>query len=73
MCMSVLIPPRQECTAAGYLNNGYSQPGLAGGSGISPNGWLFNICEQPERCSVLDGYDPGNGLAVWFTRLWQAS
>ena len=58
---------------AGYLDNGFSEPGLAGGSGISPNGWLFNICLQPERCSVLDSYDPGNGLAVWFTRIWQAS
>ena len=32
---------------------------------------MFDICLQPERCSVLDSYDRGNGLALWFTRLWQ--
>ncbi|KAK9802916.1 hypothetical protein WJX73_006542 [Symbiochloris irregularis] len=55
----------------GYLENGTSGPGISGGSAISPNGWLFNICLEPERCQVLEGYDAQNGIALWFVRLWQ--
>ena len=32
---------------------------------------MFDICLEPERCSVLDSYDAGDGLALWFVRLWQ--
>ena len=55
----------------GYLANGSSGPGLSGGSAISPNGWIFNICQEQQRCAVLAGYDAGNGIALWFNRLWQ--
>eukprot|EP00884_Botryococcus_braunii_P020798 jgi/Botrbrau1/7401/Bobra.0112s0002.1 len=55
----------------GYLNDGISGPGISGGSAISPNGWIFNICLEPERCKVLESYDPDNGIAPWFVRLWE--
>lgn len=51
----------------GYQNGGVSGPGKAGGSAISPKGWLFDICDDPERCIK----DPTFGLSVWFRRLWQ--
>jgi hypothetical protein len=57
--------------STGYMNDGESGPGISGGSGISPNGWLFNICKEPERCSSIKQYDAGNGMAVWFVRLWE--
>ena len=53
----------------GYNNSGASGPGLSGGSAISPNGWIFDVC-QDNRCAVLDGYDPGYGIALWFLQLW---
>jgi hypothetical protein len=51
----------------GFNNNGTSGPGISGGSAISPEGWRFNICANPERCRV----DPSDGLSHWFRRLWQ--
>lgn len=51
----------------GYLDEGCSGPGVAGGSAISPEGWRFNICEDAERCVV----EPGDGLSQWYRRLWQ--
>lgn len=54
----------------GYKNGGAST-GASGGSGISPNGWLFSICtREPARCRALDGYDKGNGFAPWFDALF---
>ena len=54
----------------GYQTGGAST-GASGGSGMSPNGWLFSICiKEPERCRVLDGYDKGNGFSVWYVRLF---
>ena len=55
----------------GYQDNGVSGPGRSGGSAISPNGWIFDICVQPERCASEASYDAGDGIAVWFVRLWQ--
>ena len=52
----------------GYQNGGASGPGKAGGSAISPAGWLFDICDDPGRC--ID--DPTFGLSIWFRQLWQA-
>ena len=61
----------QSCVARypieGYQNGGVSGPGKSGGSAISPNGWLFDICDNPERCLK----DPTFGLSVWFRRLYQ--
>ena len=53
--------------------DGINGPGESGGSGISPNGWLFSICAEKttKRCSALEGYDPGNGLANWVRDLWE--
>uniref|UniRef100_A0A383WL78 Uncharacterized protein n=1 Tax=Tetradesmus obliquus TaxID=3088 RepID=A0A383WL78_TETOB len=42
----------------GYQAGGASN-GSSGGSAISPEGWLFNICAEPHRCKI----DPLNGLA----------
>ena len=50
----------------GYEQNGKSAPGIAGGSAISPNGWRFLICEDPERCLA----EPDDGVSFWFRRLW---
>lgn len=50
----------------GYENGGVSN-GTSGGSAISPEGWSFSICEQPERCT----YDPIQGIALWYRRMWQ--
>lgn len=44
--------------AAGYQAAGNSN-GSSGGSAISPEGWLFNICLDRQRCKI----DPMNGLA----------
>ena len=57
----------------GYNSSGLSGPGLSGGSAISPNGWLFDICLEAQRCSILDSYDANYGIAPWFTRLWQVT
>jgi hypothetical protein len=43
---------------AGYQAGGRSN-GTSGGSAISPEGWLFNICLDRQRCKI----DPVNGLA----------
>lgn len=48
----------------GYLDDGVSN-GLSGGSAISPEGWRFNICIEPERCQV----DPSDGVSRWFQAL----
>jgi hypothetical protein len=42
-------------------------PGKSGGSAISPNGWRFNVCDDPGRCLV----EPADGTSQWFRRLWQ--
>ena len=52
----------------GYENNGQSN-GTSGGSGISPSGWLFNICNETSRCD----HQPAFPLAQYFLRLWEAS
>lgn len=36
--------------------------GQSGGSAISPEGWRFMICAEPERCIV----DPTDGLSPWY-------
>ena len=51
----------------GYLDNGRSGPSGSGGSAISPEGWRFNICDDPGRCRV----QPDDGTSQWFRRLWQ--
>ena len=50
----------------GFENNGISN-GSSGGSAISPEGWLFNICNETSRCS----HAPNFPLATWFIRLWE--
>ncbi len=35
----------------------------------APQGWLFNICDDPQRCVS----DPTLGLSVWFRQLWRVS
>lgn len=50
----------------GYKDNGRSGPGVAGGGSISPNGWRFLICEDPDRCLV----EPTDGVSMWFRRMW---
>ena len=56
----------QRYPIEGYQNGGMSGPGKAGGSAISPQGWLFNICDDQERCLN----DPTFGLSIWFRQLW---
>lgn len=51
----------------GYNNGGVSAPGKAGGSVVAPQGWLFDICDDQQRCLK----DPTFGLSVWFRQLWQ--
>ncbi|GAB4821724.1 hypothetical protein N2152v2_008770 [Parachlorella kessleri] len=58
--------PPWDFNVNGYQNGGVSN-GSSGGSAISPEGWSFNICEQPERCT----YDPVNGISVWYRSMWQ--
>ncbi|KAL6771033.1 hypothetical protein ACKKBF_B33660 [Auxenochlorella protothecoides x Auxenochlorella symbiontica] len=50
----------------GYKQGGKSGPGVAGGGSISPNGWRFLVCEDPERCLV----EPTDGVSTWFRRMW---
>lgn len=50
----------------GWNKQGQSGPGLSGGSAISPEGWRFNICEEPERCVV----DPTDGTSMWYRTMW---
>jgi len=58
-------------TCCGYPFEGYDSDGVStgvsGGSAISPEGWRFNICEDPERCLI----DPKDGVSIWYRRLWQ--
>jgi hypothetical protein len=51
----------------GYNDAGASGPGISGGSAISPNGWRFNICEDPERCV----WHASDGISIWFRALWR--
>ena len=51
----------------GYNNGGMSN-GTSGGSAISPEGWLFNICNETSRCA---DHAPAFPLAQWFLRLWE--
>lgn len=51
----------------GYWEEGVSGPGIAGGSAISPEGFRFLICEDPERCIA----DPTDGISFWYRRMWQ--
>ena len=51
----------------GWQNGGASGPGVSGGSAISVEGWRFNICDDPERCTV----EPGDGTSRWYRRMWQ--
>lgn len=51
------------------FENGGDSDGDSGGSAISPQGWLFNICNETSRCS----HQPAFPLASWFIRLWQVS
>ena len=59
--------PRHSYPVVGYNSGGVSGPGKSGGSAISPQGWLFDICDDPERCVI----DPTLGISVWFRQLWQ--
>ncbi|GMH37756.1 hypothetical protein BSKO_05629 [Bryopsis sp. KO-2023] len=45
----------------GFEDDGIST-GVSGGSAISPEGWRFNICLDPERCQI----DPIDGVSRWF-------
>ncbi|KAI8464000.1 MAG: coth protein-domain-containing protein [Monoraphidium minutum] len=49
----------------GYQSFGASN-GSSGGSAISPEGWRFNICNDPGRCRV----EPLDGVSQWYRRLW---
>lgn len=51
----------------GYWDEGASGPGVAGGSAISPAGFRFLICEDPERCIA----DPTDGISFWYRRMWK--
>eukprot|EP00877_Chromochloris_zofingiensis_P000438 jgi/Chrzof1/10395/Cz04g40110.t1 len=50
----------------GYQASGQSN-GISGGSAISINGWLYNICVERQRCKI----DPLNGVSQWYLALWQ--
>jgi hypothetical protein len=50
----------------GYWDEGRSDPGIAGGTAISPEGFRFLICEDPERCLA----DPTDGISFWYRRMW---
>ncbi|KAH7616560.1 hypothetical protein Ndes2526B_g08649 [Nannochloris sp. 'desiccata'] len=50
----------------GWDDLGQSGPGLSGGSAISPEGWRFNICDEPERCLI----DPTDGVSIWYRTMW---
>jgi hypothetical protein len=49
----------------GWQRQGASGPGVSGGSAISPEGWRYNICDDPGRCLV----EPKDGTSRWFRRL----
>ncbi|KDD76274.1 CotH protein [Helicosporidium sp. ATCC 50920] len=51
----------------GYDDGGVSEPGQAGGSAISPNGWRFLMCADPERCE----FDPEDGISSWYRVMWK--
>lgn len=51
---------------AGYENQGISN-GTSGGSAISPEGFRFNICDEPRRCVE----DPVDGISLWFRAVWR--
>lgn len=51
----------------GYELGGFSN-GSSGGSAISPQGWMFDICNDASRCPSPDG-DVVFPLADWFVRL----
>lgn len=51
---------------SGYMRNGVSS-GLSGGSAISPEGWRFNICQEPRRCQR----DPIDGVSQWYRKMWE--
>lgn len=51
---------------SGYQASGQSN-GISGGSAISINGWLYNICVERQRCKI----DPLNGVSQWYLALWQ--
>ncbi|GBF98546.1 hypothetical protein Rsub_11876 [Raphidocelis subcapitata] len=57
-----------EC--CGYPIEGWkgdgSSNGTSGGSAISPEGWRFNVCNEPQRCKV----EPLDGVSQWYRRLW---
>lgn len=46
---------------------GGASSGSSGGSAISPEGWRFNICDEPQRCIA----DPVDGVSLWYRRAWQ--
>ncbi|KAL4447270.1 hypothetical protein ABPG77_007303 [Micractinium sp. CCAP 211/92] len=50
----------------GWQRGGVSGPGQSGGSAISPEGWRFMICADPERCQE----DPTDGISRWYRRMW---
>lgn len=51
----------------GWQRGGQSGPGVSGGSAVSPEGWRFNICDDPGRCLV----EPTDGTSRWYRRMWQ--
>ncbi|KXZ46160.1 hypothetical protein GPECTOR_46g229 [Gonium pectorale] len=57
----------------GYPIEGFNQGGVStgssGGSAISPEGWRFNICDQPERCKA----DPVDGISQYYRAAWRDS
>eukprot|EP00798_Chlamydomonas_sp_ICE-L_P025962 gene25962-11646_t len=52
----------------GFLVDGNST-GSSGGSAISPQGWRFNICDEPSRCIA----DPIDGVSLWYRKAWQSA
>lgn len=51
----------------GWQREGESMNGIAGGTGISPNGFRFLICEDQERCQV----DATDGISFWYRQMWK--
>lgn len=53
---------RNTLSSAQGISNGSS-----GGSAISPEGFRFNICDEPARCVE----DPVDGISLWFRAVWR--
>ena len=61
--ISLLLSLLSCPSPAGFQRGGQSD-GASGGSAISPNGWLFNICLEKRRC-VVEPIPSLMGIAQW--------